>query len=796
MRILLVTRDLPFFPGGHGGNTRTFSLLRALAGRHRFTVVSNVHSAAQRAAADVLAKLVERVEIYDTTSNTAATADAGIISRGLALARRDPARFVALASTYARAQLAWLPREAALGELTLANLHAPLQRALAAGPYDLLQIECSDSARWATRIPFRGPKILVVQDVKTLVWWRRFRAGTNVRDRGRALYESARFAAYERQHLRAFDALIAMSDADREVLTRLTQHPHIVVVPNGVDLAYFQPAPTDESTKRVVFTATLDHPPNRDGIIFFAREIWPLVLREEPDAQLDIVGANPPTDVRALASARIRVTGFVPDVRPYLAAADVFVCPLRFASGTRLKILEAMAMRRPVVATTVGAEGLDGRSGTEIYIADDRYDFARRVIDLLRDRGARERMGNAAREMAARYGWAESAARLDHVYGEVQQRCAARRTARPLRVGLNGLFMVPGGATGGLEPYFRNLVTHLLRLDRETQYVLLANAANAADLATLRGENLQRRLVARGSNPLAGIDVDFVHSFPGYIDPPVEDFPNVLTVADLQHEHHPELFDADELAARRALYPRSARRALRIIAISAFTGRSLVERYHVPDETIRIIPLAVASRFTATIAASAVQRVRSQHRLPDEYVIYAANLWPHKNHLRLLDALARIAVGERPHLVLTGAAPRASVALSEAVRTRDLGNHVSWLGFVDDNDMPALLAGARMMVFPSLFEGFGMPVIEAMAAGCPVACSNAAALPETAGEAARYFDPLDIDAIATAITELWHDAPLREQLRRAGHERARQFSWQRTALLTLQLYREVGQVVR
>lgn len=772
-----------------------FALLRALAKRHRFTVVSNVHSAAHRAAATTLAQMVERVEVYDSTAQ-APVPGTTTIGRAVDLARRDPARLAALARTYARAQLGWLPREATLGELTLANLHAPLQRALAAGPYDLLQIECSDNARWASQIAFTGPKILVVQDIKTLVWWRRFRTGAGAIDRGRALYESARFAAYEQRHLRAFDALVAMSDADRDVLARLTGHPHIAVVPNGVDLSYFQPTAAP-STKRVVFTATLNHPPNRDGIIFFVRAVWPLVLREERDARLDIVGADPPADVRALAGPSVTVTGFVPDVRPHLAAADVFICPLRFASGTRLKILEAMAMQRPVVSTTIGAEGLDGRSGTDFHIADDPTDFARRVVELLRDPAARERMGTAARAAAARYEWTPSAERLDQLYGDVCQRATVQRAARPLRVGLNGLFVVPGGATGGLEPYFRELVTHLLRLDRDTQYVLLHSTANAADLAGLRGANLQRQVVApRRSDAAAAIKVDFVHSFPGYIDAAVEHLTNVLTVADLQHEYYPELFDAGELDARRALYPRSARRAVRVIAISEFTGRSLLERYNISRDALRVVPLGLAARFAAPVSAADAQRVRNRHRLPSDYAIYPANLWPHKNHLRLLDALARIPSAERPHLVLTGAATRIAVDLTAAVRERNLGSDVSWLGFVDDDDMPALIAGARVMIFPSLFEGFGMPIVEAMAAGCPVACSNAAALPETGANAARYFDPHDAGAIAAAITELWQDAPLRDELRRAGRERAREFSWQRTALRTLQIYREVADALR
>ena len=831
MRVLVLARDLPFFPGGHGGNTRTFSLIRALAGRHRFTVVTNVYTAAHERAARELAQLVERVEYYRDPAVDAGPAPpptAAAASRwrqALHLLHTHPARFLASSATYLRARLSWLPDEASLWELTFANLRAPLERALAHGPYDLLQIECSDNGRWVKHFTFRGPKVLVVQDVKTVFWWRRFTSATGVRERWHALLESARFLVYERRYLRRFDQLISMSDADRQHLGRLTGHPDIAVVPNGVDVTHYQPSAEPPDPKRVVFTATLDHPPNCDGILYFVRDIWPLIQDAEPDARLDIVGANPPPEIQRLASDTVRVTGFVPDIRPHIAVASVFICPLRFASGTRLKILEAMAMGKTVVSTSVGAEGIECTAGRDLFIADAPAAFARQVIHLLRDANACGGVGRAARAVAERYDWAQSAAQLDAVYTTVRRRYVAQRARRPLRVGLNGLFLVPGGQTGGLEPYFHNLVTNLLRLDHDTQYVLLANASNALEFATLRGDNLRHHVVpttpgplaalrsvartlgrralglpappppARG-NGLARLDLDFVHSFPGYIHPCAWEVPSVLTVADIQHEFYPEFFDADELAARRALFEPSVRHARRIIAISDFTRWSLIDRYRIAPDKICVIPLGVDPRFLAPVAAGQIARLRRRHRLPDDYCVYPANLWPHKNHLRLLAALAQLAPANRPHLVLTGAATRTQIPLRDAIRERDLEAYVSWLGFVDAEDLPGLLAGARLMIFPSLFEGFGMPAVEAMAANCPVACADATALPEAVGNAALRFDPRDVDAIAAAIERLWRDADERERLRAAGRARARQFTWQRTALLTLQVYREMGAAVR
>jgi glycosyltransferase involved in cell wall biosynthesis len=347
--------------------------------------------------------------------------------------------------------------------------------------------------------------------------------------------------------------------------------------------------------------------------------------------------------------------------------------------------------------------------------------------------------------------------------------------------------------------------------------VLLANPGNALEFARLHAANLDKQVFG---DPLIGpalgnaaralvarclgvpappprrpdpprVDADLIHCVPGYIDDFAWSLPCVLTVADIQHEYHPEFFSTEELLARRALFRPSAERAEHIIAISAFTRQSLIDRFAIAPEKISVVHLGVDTRFFAAPAAAVCTDLRTRYPLPDEYCVYPANLWPHKNHPRLLDALARIPAARRPHLVLTGSATRTQTALREEVRRRSLENSVSWLGYVDPDHLHALVAGARMMVFPSLFEGFGMPVVEAMAAGCPVACARATSLPEIVADAALLFDPTSSAAMAAAIEELWSDETLRKRLRAAGRERARRFQWRTTALRTRQLYARV-----
>lgn len=831
MRILNLAREFPYFPGGHGGNTRAFCLLRELGERHRFTVVTNVYTKTHEAAVEELRKHVERLEYYRDPVVDADEIDlsvGGSLESDTArppILRLDPRVWIGRLQRVARAiadRLRMLPAEVRTCEMAFDNVRPALQRALNAGPYDLLQIEYSENAGWIRRVPFRGAKVLVVHDVKSVVWWRRFRNASNLRDRAQALNEAVRFYVFERRTSRLFDHLVAMSEVDLELLRRLTGHPSIVVAPNGVATEHYRPIGTPSEDKRIVFAATMNHPPNRDGILYFAREIWPLIQASEPEARLDIVGSHPPEDVRALRGDHVRVTGFVPDTRPYIAAGQVFICPLRFASGTRLKVLEAMAMEKPVVSTRVGAEGISCSTGNDILIADEPSEFADHVVRLLRDRDAARRIGAAGREVAKQYDWSVVAQPLDALYRSAHRTMVARRASRPPRIGLNALFLVPGGPTGGLEPYFHHLARQLTRLDEESQYVVIASGRNALEFTRLVRENLHcevvdvsplstatrglaRRVAATilGRRPIeeaqvgtAGLDLDLVHCFPGYIDSVAWDTPAILTVADVQHEYHPEFFDKEELEARRALFAPSLERALHVIAISDFTRRTILERFDIAPEKVSVIHLGVDSRFSAPISARLIAEVRRKHALPEDYCIYPANLWPHKNHPRLLDALQSIPAAKRPHLVLTGAQTRLHTPLRNSVEERGLDADVSWLGFVDTEDLPPLFAGARLMVFPSLFEGFGMPVVEAMAAQCPVTCSETTSLPEVVGDAALFFDPTNTSSIAAALERLWNDAELRDRLRRAGAIRARKFRWQRTGLQTLQLYRQTIRELR
>jgi glycosyltransferase involved in cell wall biosynthesis len=237
-------------------------------------------------------------------------------------------------------------------------------------------------------------------------------------------WQARKVLAAETQALSAFDACIAVSGTDGEALQALAPPLRVAVVPNGVDLEGFRETPVDPSSHILAFCGAMDWAPNADAAAFFAREVLPRIRQSQPQVQFQIIGRNPPASlVRRLTSEAVQFSGTVADVRPYLAAARLVVVPLRSGSGTRLKILEAWAMGRPVLSTTLGAEGLPADDGTNIAIADDAESMAARAVSLLADLSESRRLGAAGRRLVAgHFGWDAVARRLLEVYDDTAGR--------------------------------------------------------------------------------------------------------------------------------------------------------------------------------------------------------------------------------------------------------------------------------------------------------------------------------------------------------------------------------------
>jgi len=211
---------------------------------------------------------------------------------------------------------------------------------------------------------------------------------------------------YETDIYKKQDAIFATSEGDRKVIDRHAPEVPKFVVPNGVDTGYFHNGKEPNEPYSLIFSGTIGYVPNYDGITYFLDSIFPLIQRQVPQVKIYIVGMSPPNDLKKRASENIVVTDFVPDVRPYFEKASVYVVPLRLGSGTRLKILEAMSMHKPVVTTSIGSEGIDVVHGESVLVADKPDEFATAVIDLLRDAALRRKLARTGNELVRqRYDW-------------------------------------------------------------------------------------------------------------------------------------------------------------------------------------------------------------------------------------------------------------------------------------------------------------------------------------------------------------------------------------------------------
>ncbi|ACX51662.1 glycosyl transferase group 1 [Ammonifex degensii KC4] len=218
--------------------------------------------------------------------------------------------------------------------------------------------------------------------------------------------EARRLAFWEKRVARLVDLVLLVSPVDAAELARMTPRARIAVLPNGVDLDYFRPLP-DPGKPVLIFWGHLRYPPNADGIVWFCREIFPKVREVLPDAELLVAGKAPPPEVVALGNLPgVKVVGYVPDLRPYLAQASLVVVPLRFGTGIRNKVLEALAAGRAIVSTPLGCEGLEVRPGVHLEVADDPQSFADAVINLLRSPTRRAYLAANGRKLVEQlYNW-------------------------------------------------------------------------------------------------------------------------------------------------------------------------------------------------------------------------------------------------------------------------------------------------------------------------------------------------------------------------------------------------------
>jgi sugar transferase (PEP-CTERM/EpsH1 system associated) len=256
---------------------------------------------------------------------------------------------------------------------------------------------------------FPCPKVLFTHNVEAVIWQRHYEISSNPLWKAVSWYEWKRMAAAERRYLQKADQVIAVSEKDREAFAKFLDPHKVTVAQAGADTEYLQPR-EEEIPNSLVFTGSMDWLPNEDGILYFVDEILPLILAKAPETTLCIVGRKPSRRLQALAAhtPNIQLTGWVEDVRPYVAQRAVCVVPLRIGGGTRLKIFEAMSMGKAVISTSIGAEGLPVTNGEHLILADDPSTFAQSTLRLLSNSAERAQIGQAARRLVEEnYSWAK-----------------------------------------------------------------------------------------------------------------------------------------------------------------------------------------------------------------------------------------------------------------------------------------------------------------------------------------------------------------------------------------------------
>jgi glycosyltransferase involved in cell wall biosynthesis len=355
----------------------------------------------------------------------------------------------------------------------------------------------------------------------------------------------------------------------------------------------------------------------------------------------------------------------------------------------------------------------------------------------------------------------------------------------------------------GIGTYIRNLLRHLGRLDRKTEFVVFCRPEDRETLSSI-GENF-RPVVESSANysiaeqlriPLAlkREGVTLFHA-PHYVLPPLVRCRSVVTIHDCIHLMFPQyLPNRMALAYARTSIGLAARRATRVMTVSESSKRDILRFVDVEPDRIDVIYNAYDERFGIEPRENDVVRVRERYQLHDEFVLYAGNVKPHKNLERLIDAFSLVRKRGLDHLklVLIGDEISKYAALRRAVHQHQLHKYVRFLGYLPQETLAVMYRLAGVFVFPSLYEGFGLPPLEAMASGTPVVTSNVSSLPEVAADAAVLVDPYDPGAIADGIELVLTNEDLRADLRRRGLARARQFSWEQSVRRVREIYSEAS----
>ena len=817
--ILILTTDLPYFPGKMGVD---FFNLRHLAHDHDVAVLAPCYDSFPEQGVANLEAFLSHAYFWPRPANEVSLLVSAVFQGQLrSWFWRLPQRvrwwaLKRLLKIYAQ------PRDAFDKLAILANCAPQLLSALIHGQWQAIVLIQTHIEPWLDYLPASGAKLVYFHDVRSDYLGR---AIPLPGEPPKAPKEIKAIFQQEQRVTERADMVGFVSELDCKRARRVFRmKAQAGVAPIPVDTSYYVPKPGNwkkDPRFIVLFTGHLSHPPNVDAVLFFLSEIWPQVLKHCPQAIFQAVGMVPAAPVVAAmqASPSCELHANVPDIRPYFWNAAVYVVPMRYGGGVRQKLFEAWAMRIPVVCTTMAAEGIGAENGANCWLEDTPKNFAKRVVTVYQLPDEAPVVEAAKIQVESR----NSIIAAAPAFQVLVEKAIHLRKKSPFKV-LFDLRWMELGKAGGIEQATYELVSAISQLDRRNAYRIYAprNACTEwdfpdefeakfhySDPASLQLEAARSFLankLAEGFSmypvltpqmrSLAAyhkLDFDIVHSVAGYTHPDMLGFPGILTINDLQHLHYPQFFSPEEYAERERLYRESAARAKHIICISEATRQDVHQQYDIPLEKMSTVWIIPSRNVWQPLSESARKSLLAGMQITTPFFFFPAHCWPHKNHARLVEAFQRI-VTELPantKLVMTGRQFPDDHPAAIFLRDNDLSAHVIHLGFRSPLEVRALFQGCLALVFPSLFEGYGMPVAEAIIAGKPVLCSNVTSLPELAGEAALTFDPNNVEEIAQALLDVATRPALRLALSEAARRRRPLFSARRIAVQTMSIYQRV-----
>lgn len=363
----------------------------------------------------------------------------------------------------------------------------------------------------------------------------------------------------------------------------------------------------------------------------------------------------------------------------------------------------------------------------------------------------------------------------------------------------------------GVGYYTNNLINSILYLDQENEYNLFYynffNRKYEFDIDGNRVSSKEIKFIPQRVFNFVWRYIDFpkldtivgkmdLFHFPNFTMMPVKKGKVVITVHDLSFMRYPHFTEPKNLKLLKRLFVKSIHRADLIFADSEFTKRDIIDVYHIDENKIQTVYLGVDNKFNANITLSEIEKVKEKYFLPDKYIFYVGTLEPRKNIPALLNAYKLLKERNKglPYkLVIVGMKGWLYNKIFQDIQKLQLENDIIFTGYVEDNDLHLIYSGGSLLVYPSFYEGFGFPVIEAMACGIPVVCSDKTSLPEVAGDASIFCSTDDYEEISIKIEQVLSDKQLKKEMVNKGFQQARKFTWEKTAKTVLSSYKELVQ---